>query len=77
MAANEQKFAPVENPEQFLQESSDKLAKFGGFDLLEACIEGTQNLNPERKARKRIFLTEMSKKEDRETLKKTLEMYIS
>ncbi|MFT5984223.1 MAG: hypothetical protein ACI9RM_002685, partial [Ulvibacter sp.] len=29
----------------------------------------------ERKARKRIFLTEMSKKEDRETLKKTLEIW--
>ena len=75
MAANQQKFSPVENPEQFLKESSDKLVKFGGFDLLEACIEGVQNLNPERKARKRIFLTEMTKKEDRETLKKTLEIW--
>ncbi len=75
MADNQQQFSPVENPAQFLKESSDKLVKFGGFDLLEACIEGTQNLNPERKARKRIFLTEMNKKEDRETLKKTLEIW--
>lgn len=75
MAANQQQFSPVENPAEFLKESSDKLVKFGGFDLLEACIEGAQNLNPERKARKRIFLTEMTKKEDRETLKKTLEIW--
>jgi len=71
----QQQFSPVENPAEFLKESSDKLLKFGGFDLLEACIEGVQNMNPERKARKRIFLTEMSKKEDRETLKKTLEIW--
>jgi hypothetical protein len=76
MAANQQQqFTPVENPSEFLKVSSDKLIKYGGFDLLEAAIEGVQNLNPERKARKRIFLTEMSKKEDRETLKKTLEIW--
>ncbi|MFT5237862.1 MAG: hypothetical protein ACI9M9_001463 [Flavobacteriaceae bacterium] len=75
MAANQQQFTPVENPAEFLKDSSDKLGKFGGFDLLEAAIEGVQNMNPERKARKRIFLTEMSKKEDRETLKKTLEIW--
>jgi len=76
-SANQQQFTPVENPAQFLKESSDKLIKFGGFDLLEACVEGVQNMNPERKARKRIFLTESSKKEDRETLKKTLEIWSS
>ena len=75
MATTAQQFSPVENPAAFLQESSDKLVKFGGFDLLEACVEGVQNMNPERKARKRIFLTEMNKKEDRETLKKTLEIW--
>lgn len=75
MAAKPQQFTPVENPTEFLRESSDKLVKFGGFDLLESCIEGVQNLNPERKARKRIFLTEMNKNEDRETLKKTLELW--
>jgi len=32
-------------------------------------------MNPERKARKRIFLTESTKKEERETLKKTLEIW--
>jgi len=75
MANTVQEFSPVENPAEFLQKSSDKLVKFGGFDLLEACVEGVQNMNPERKARKKIFLTEMNKKEDRETLKKTLEIW--
>ncbi|WP_149274991.1 DUF5458 family protein [Pareuzebyella sediminis] len=75
MATTVQEFSPVENPAAFLQESSDKLIKFGGFDLLEACVEGVQNMNPERKARKRIFLTEMSKREERETLKKTMQIW--
>ena len=56
-------------------ESSEKLAKFGGFDLVEATIDGAQNLNPERKARKKIFLTESSKKLERKTVKKTLEIW--
>ena len=41
-----------------LQENLDKLVRAGGFDLLEATIDGVQNLNPERKARKQIFLTD-------------------
>ena len=76
-ASPEKQFSPVENPAQYLQENSDKLAKYGGFDLFEACIEGVQNMNPDRKARKRIFLTENSKKEERETLKKVLEIWSS
>jgi len=75
MAASQQQFSPVENPAQYLKENSDKLAKYGGFDLLEACIEGVQNMNPDRKARKNIFLTENSKKGELETLKKVLEIW--
>ncbi|HNQ00038.1 MAG TPA: type VI secretion system contractile sheath protein TssC, partial [Bacteroidia bacterium] len=41
----------VANPAQVIEESANKLAKFGGFDILEAVIDGVQNLNPERKAR--------------------------
>lgn len=58
-----------------LQDSFEKLEKFGGFDLIEGVIEGSQNLNPERKARKKIFLTESQKKQERQTLKKTLEIW--
>lgn len=52
------------------------LSKYGGFDLLESVIDGVQNLNPERKARKKIFLEESSKKGDRESLKKTLHWWV-
>jgi hypothetical protein len=65
----------IANPFQSLKGSSEKLAKFGGFDLLEASIEGTANLNPERKARRNIFLSESGKKSDRNSLKKVLELW--
>lgn len=62
----------IKNPLEFLKTSSEKLAKFGGFDLIESTIEGTQNLNPDRKARRNIFLTEQQKKGERDSLKKAL-----
>jgi hypothetical protein len=62
----------IKNPLEFLKSSADKLAKFGGFDLIESTIEGTQNLNPDRKARRNIFLTESQKKAERENLEKAL-----
>lgn len=62
----------IKNPLEFLKTSSEKLAKFGGFDLIESTIEGTQNLSPDRKARRNIFLTEQQKKSERESLKKAL-----
>jgi hypothetical protein len=65
----------VEKPEELLQTSINKLTSVGGFDLLEAAIEGVQNLNPERKARKKIFLSESAKKKEREDLKKVLELW--
>ncbi|MCW3463837.1 DUF5458 family protein [Chitinophaga nivalis] len=52
-----------------------ELAKYGGFELLETTIAGTQNLNPERRARRNIFLTETSKKEERDQLRKTLSLW--
>ncbi|MEI7895835.1 MAG: DUF5458 family protein [bacterium] len=65
----------VEKPEELLQTSIQKLTSVGGFDLLEAAVEGVQNLNPERKARKKIFLSESAKKKEREELKKVLELW--
>lgn len=65
----------IENPAQELKINEEKLAKYGGFDLLEACIDDVQNMNPDRKARKKIFLTESSKKLERQKLVKTLEIW--
>lgn len=63
--------------EATIQNAVDKLAKFGGFTFLESSVDGVQNLNPERKARKKIFLSDESKKEEREDLKKKLSLWIN
>jgi hypothetical protein len=60
-----------------VQNPLEKLAKFGGFDLLESSIENVQNMNPERKARRQIFLGDSSKKNERNALKKTLELWLN
>ncbi len=65
----------VQKPDELLGTSLGQLAKVGAFDLLESTIEGVQNLNPERKARKKIFLTEEARKGEREELKKSLELW--
>ncbi|WP_394749135.1 DUF5458 family protein [Spongiimicrobium salis] len=58
-----------------IKEKADALAKYGGFDLLESAIDDVQNLNPERKARRKMFLTENNKKQEREALQKILELW--
>ena len=63
-------------PVEQLESSVQGLAKFGGFDLLESAIDAVQNINPERKARKKIFLEENSKKEERTALKKALKLWL-
>jgi hypothetical protein len=65
----------IDNPAQVLESGLKKLEKFGGFDLLETAIDNVQNINPERKARKKIFLEESSKKAEREALKKNLQWW--
>lgn len=54
----------------------EQLLKFGGFGLLEASIDGTQNLNPQRKARKQIFLTESHNADERKDLKEKLNLWV-
>lgn len=65
----------IKNPQEVLDENIEALAIVGGYELLEMAIDGVQNLNPERKARKKIFLTEASKKGEREALKRNLEIW--
>ena len=59
-----------------MEDSLKTLAKFGGYDFMEAIIDGTDNLNPIRKAKKNIFLTDTSKKEQRAALKKKMQMWL-
>lgn len=58
-----------------IKEKSDALAKYGGYDLLESAIDDVQNLNPDRKARRKMFLSENNKKKEREALQKILELW--
>ncbi len=55
-----------------LEQSTEALARYGGFDLLETTIDGISNLNPARQARRDIFLAEPSRKNERKQLKKRL-----
>ena len=63
-------------PSLNLNDALSKMAKLGGFDFLESAIDGVQGLNPERKARKQIFLTDAAKKRERAELKKKLELWL-
>ncbi len=72
----EQKNVQSTKAAETLEANLKGLEKLGAFDLLESAIDGVQNLNPERKARKKIFLEETGKKEEREELQKTLELWL-
>lgn len=63
-------------PAEVIETSVEVLTKFGGFDFIESAIDGVENLNPERKARKKIFLTEADKKTERAELKKKINLWI-
>ena len=70
-------YRPREGTAPSLEQSTQALLKVGGFDLLETTIDGASNLNPEKKARKKIFLSEENKKTDRQQLKKRLALWHS
>jgi hypothetical protein len=59
-----------------LETSVNNLARFGGYDFLEAVVDGSDSMNPNRKAKRSIFLTDPGKKEQREELKKKLNLWI-
>ncbi|MEO6722327.1 MAG: type VI secretion system contractile sheath protein TssC [Ferruginibacter sp.] len=63
-------------PVPSMDESLKTLAKVGGYDFMEAVVDGADNLNPLRKAKKNIFLTETNKKEQRNDLKKKIQMWV-
>lgn len=59
-----------------LQTSLNTLVRSGGYDFLEAVVDGADNMNPVRKAKRNIFLTDASKKQQRADLKKKMRMWI-
>ncbi len=69
-------FKTKEEASSALENSLNKLVKAGGFSFLENVIDGLPNLNPERKARKNIFLSDPAKANEREQLKKRLGIWL-
>lgn len=59
-----------------LQTSLNTLVRSGGYDFLEAVVDGADNMNPVRKAKRSIFLTDASKKQQRAELKKKMQLWI-
>ncbi|GIM57728.1 MULTISPECIES: DUF5458 family protein [Capnocytophaga] len=56
---------------------NNPLAKMGGFSFIESVVDGIANMNPERKARKQIFLTDKSKTSEREELLKKIALWVN
>ncbi|PRY44145.1 hypothetical protein CLV58_103114 [Spirosoma oryzae] len=52
------------------------LSAFGGYAFIESFIDNSQNLNPDRKARKKIYLGDETKVNDRAVLKEKLKLWI-
>ena len=52
------------------------LEKLGGFGFVETVVDGMANMNPDRKARKQIFLTDSNKKDEREDLLKNINLWL-
>jgi len=71
-----QQFQTKEHPNSQLESSLEKLTKAGGFAFLENVIDGLVNINPERKARKNIFMSDPEKKSEREQLKKNISTWV-
>lgn len=61
---------------QALKENTDKLSKFGGFDIVSTTVDGSKNMNPAKRALKNIFLSEDAYDKEREGLKKRIELWV-
>ena len=46
----------IDNPAEQLKQSLEGLEDYGDFDLLETLADGLENMNPESRAAKKIFL---------------------
>ncbi len=53
----------------------ENLGKFGGFELIRSSIEGAQNLDPEKKAGRNIFLADSKRNDERNALLKQLTLW--
>ncbi|MGG5210193.1 DUF5458 family protein [Chryseobacterium sp. MIQD13] len=54
-----------------------ELNKLGGFGFVESVVDGIANMNPTRKARKEIFLTDNNKSDERKELLQKINLWVS
>ncbi|WP_223607184.1 DUF5458 family protein [Chryseobacterium sp. OSA05B] len=79
------KLQAQENQQQGQQQHSGQpkgnplaeLNKIGGFGFVESVVDGIANMNPTRKARKEIFLTDSNKTDERKELLQKLNLWVS
>ena len=67
----------IDNPAERLKESLEGLEDYGDFDLLETMADGLENMNPESRAAKKIFLQDSEFAEQRKHLKTDLLMWLN
>lgn len=74
----QQKTVTTQKQQVATKESSSigKLIEYGGFSFLENIIDGYSNLNPKRKARRNIFLTDEQWENERKTLVNRLNVWL-
>ncbi len=68
-----------QTPAEVLKASLEQLQstlKMESFDFIANLVEGAENLNPEKKARKKIFLSESTRKKERKDLKNKLKLWV-
>ena len=66
----------VQQQKQAAASALDKLREYGGFSFLENIIDGFSNLNPARKARRNIFLSDEQWANERKALVNRLGVWI-
>lgn len=78
-----EQLSPVINKSNVTQQGTssatsalDKLKEYGGFTFLENIIDGFSNLNPARKARRNIFLSDAQWENERKVLANRLEVWL-
>ena len=75
--AKEKKSASIQEKQiQSSKPAVEVLAEYGGFSFLENIIDGFSNLNPKRKARRNIFLTDEQWETERKNLTNRLNIWI-
>jgi hypothetical protein len=69
--------ASVQQADTNLQsEPINKLVRYGGFSFLESVVDGIAAMNPERAARKKVFLFDNDRKVARGELRKNISLWI-